>query len=162
MSKDAQKAANELKSLVSKFRSILELGEYLDSVGSLDAEAKEAGVRKAVAIKAAEDAESVAKSKSIELDKLKFIILQNEDKAKLIVDNAIKKATEILDSANKKAEELAEFGGLKMKSMQSAIEVKQSELSSVESEIFKKNGELSVINAKIEELKAKLSSFMKG
>jgi len=158
---NAMKAADDIKSLASKFRAVLEVASVLEKIGSLDQATRDAESRKNKAY----DDEKKALLLCMDLDG-KVALKQEaikvaEEQADYIVVKAKQKAAEIFEEAQaKKVAESAKAAEAKAYA-DACVVAKKAELESVSKLIAEKQVELEAVTSQIDSVKSKLALFLK-
>jgi len=155
-----QKAADDLKNLVKRFKPLFGLVEELDKIASLKQYCEELESRKEKLVKEIERAEGNIESVDAglvqaveELEEAKKssknLILDGQEVVRQMVNKAKEEAGEILDSANRlkaEAKEIHKAANEKSKSVDDDIKAKEEQLSQ--------------LTNKLDGLKQKVSAIM--
>lgn len=156
------KLSEDLNNLANKFKSLYDLSEAFQKLGSLEQAEREllARVDKAKQLADASVSEKAVQEKALETAKVAVAVeykkaeeakKKSEDHSASIVSDAYKLADQIEKQAESKADLfLAKAASAK------------SELSQLSGEVLEKKVELEKVKAELEAIKAKFAAFMKG
>lgn len=153
-------AAEDIKSLAAKFKSIISVSEALEKVGSIEQAEHEALARKQKAYAAADEAIKALSARKADLEEFEkqcalkhkeheAVVAQQESKAAAIVDEATKRSLSIFSAAK------LEKASLEMKNAAA-----RKELLAIQADVDAKAKELSVLQGNLKEVKAKISAFV--
>lgn len=156
---NAMKAADDIKALATRLRSILEVADVLEKVGNLEQAVRDAENRKNAAYKESEKAVNQAEAKNeelaiikLEIESTKAIVSDRLSQTKLqaeqIIENAKAKASNII----KEAEE--------MRSNSSAhVRAETLKVDALKRDIAQLEGVLTGIKNHIQEAKRKITEI---
>ena len=155
------KAAEDLKVLANRFRSILEVADVLEKIGSLEQAERDAASRKDRAYAEEKKAHLLLLDLDGKVALKQEAIKLAEEQAEEVVAKAKEKAQAVYaEMAEKNAAHLKQISELKL-SADAAIIAKRLELDDVKSQVQAKKVELEEVSSQIAAVKSKLSSLFK-
>lgn len=156
---NAMKAADDIKSLASRFRSVLEVAEVLEKIGSLEQAVRDAESKKKAAYADAEKAVSLLNDKAEELEKANAEIGKAKEASASIVAQANQKAGVIIAEAEVKAGEIISKANSDKAVVEEAIKSLNAKSVSLSGEISKQESHLADIKKHIQDAKSKISGI---
>lgn len=156
-----QKAADDIKSFVSRIRGFIEVADTLEKIGSIEQAEREAKAKADAARSDAASAVSDLAQKQEKVSKIDEEIAYAKKSAEEIVANANKRAMSMVDEAGTRAQEIVrDASGHKDAIVKeiSDLGVKRGELSAF---IAEKEKELAAVVNKIAEAREKVASLFK-
>jgi chromosome segregation ATPase len=154
-------ASEDLKSFVKKLKPLIDLGDFLEKVGSLEQAASEAEAKYNKFLKFIDEAKVQIDGCSEELKK------QESEYRKVLADIEVAKAKAEAKKASIVAEGKAQADEIIVKAyqMKSAVEsevkVLKASKEKIKEEIKAAQDEFAKVKAEVDSIKEKLSSFMK-
>lgn len=167
MSNKYIQASDAIKTIANRFKGIIELGEALESIGSIEQATKEADAQLAKARKARDafeekfKAESEASAKQLQADAAESLAIRDAAKAEAasLKEKAIKageeKASKIVADANSQADAILQAARVKL----AGLETQTAELESQYLANVQANADLS---AKVEDLTSQYEKLDKA
>lgn len=158
---NAQEAAENIKSLANKFKSLFQAAEELEKIGSLEQAARDAEIRKDAAYKEADQAQAELKFLKNVINERELAVHDLEKSMDQMEVNANAKASQICSDGQAKADEILNVANQRKSMIEGEIKSARQELDRVKNEISMKNEELIHFNKEIAAMKAKVSAFVK-
>jgi len=155
------KVADDLKAFVKKFQVLSDLADVLEKVGSLEQAERDASIRKDKAYADAANAQAVLEAKGLEVSKADTLISMKEEEAGKVYKAGQAKAAEVVEAAKVQASQIVQAGLAQKKVLEEQVSNEKMRLSDVRSQVAEAGVELQNYQAQLEDIKAKLSSFMK-
>lgn len=157
-----QKSADDLRNLANRFRSVMEVAEVLERIGSLEQTEREAQVRKESAYAQAEEAKKSLAEVSQQLEKANFELKTIEKRGLEAQESAQAKASEIVNKANRDAATIITDAKHSESEVLAAASDKLEEIKIMDRNIADKKDELAAIIKQIVDMKAKIQALVKG
>lgn len=155
------KSADDIKNFANRLKPIMELGAFLEKIGSLENAAQEATVKHQKAV--LDHAEAIAKLGDVTQKVLcsEELVVAHKSKAEALVKQAEQKGAAIVAAADRKAAEVLNLLQSKKASVDAEIQAAVKDLVSVHQEIEEKKSELEAVKKEAVEFKIKLAALVK-
>ena len=154
-------ASEDVKNFANRLKPIIELGAFLEKIGSIENAGKEAEAFCAKAKAQAEEATVKLGDVQAELVLSEAKVKEAESKAEAVVNLASKNAEDIVARAKSKAQEIEQAVMSVKASVAKQISESQVELEAVKKEIQDKRAELELVKKEAAEFKSKFLSLVK-
>lgn len=155
----AVKAADDIRNLATKFRQLIELGNFLEGVANLEQLAVEANRTRDAAVLERDTAVAAAVDARKELDKLKQAAKELKDHIEqapaLVLDEAKAEAAQIVAKARDKADKLLAEATARKQSIDEGVAAANDELTRVTDAAKESSRVLDDMNQQIAELRTK-------
>jgi DNA repair exonuclease SbcCD ATPase subunit len=155
----ASQAADDIKNLATKFRSLLTLAEALEAIGSIEQAERDAKSRKDKAV--AEEAVS-AQQLTLAVARLKTAeekIADVDRNAAEIIRNAEDKAASIISEAKASASAISAESDKRVDAVKQDIVILRGSLQALQGKIDEKTAELANLTKAIEDAKSRVLSL---
>jgi chromosome segregation ATPase len=155
------KTVDDVKVLAKKFKAIIELGEALEKISSVENAAKEAEGLRAHAQVELEKAKSAVEAKKKDLESVEASVLFAQAKADKVIEAAHIKAKSIVDDAIAESQEFFKDIEKNKKLFDNQFIDAGKELASVKADIELKKQELESLKKEVESVKQKFAALLK-
>lgn len=155
------KAVDDIKNLTNKLKPLMELGAFLEKIGSVENAAKEAEAFFVKASKQAEESKAVLAEIQADIVCAQSEVKNSEEKAEKIISTAFQSGSEILANAKAQAEDILKKASESKKLQYQDIAALQDECMTIKKEIQEKKAELEMVKKEASEFKSKFLSLVK-